>query len=70
MDASQYKDYVLVLLFIKYISDKYVGVPHAPITIPARASFKEMVALCNAIYQHVYDSYYGPGKSVYSTQSC
>jgi type I restriction-modification system DNA methylase subunit len=23
MDASQYKDYVLVLLFIKYISDKY-----------------------------------------------
>jgi type I restriction enzyme M protein len=27
MDASQYKDYVLVLLFIKYISDKYAGVP-------------------------------------------
>ena len=26
MDASQYKDYVLVLLFIKYISDKYVDV--------------------------------------------
>ena len=26
MDASQYKDYVLVLLFIKYISDKYAGV--------------------------------------------
>ena len=23
MDASQYKDYVLFLLFIKYISDKY-----------------------------------------------
>ena len=23
MDASQYKDYVLVLLFIKYVSDKY-----------------------------------------------
>jgi len=22
MDASQYKDYVLVLLFIKYVSDK------------------------------------------------
>src|SRR5213595_2145973 len=29
MDASQYKDYVLVLLFIKYISDKYAGVPYA-----------------------------------------
>jgi type I restriction enzyme M protein len=45
MDASQYKDYVLVLLFIKYISDKYAGVPYAPITIPAGASFKDMVAL-------------------------
>ena len=45
MDASQYKDYVLVLLFIKYISDKYAGVPFAPITIPEGASFKDMVAL-------------------------
>lgn len=45
MDASQYKDYVLVLLFIKYVSDKYAGVPFAPITIPEGASFKDMVAL-------------------------
>jgi len=45
MDASQYKDYVLALLFIKYISDKYAGVPYAPIKIPAGASFKDMVAL-------------------------
>src|SRR5712671_1725557 len=45
MDASQYKDYVLVLLFIKYISDKYAGQPYAPIVIPAGASFKDMVAL-------------------------
>jgi len=45
MDASQYKDYVLVLLFIKYVSDKYAGVPFAPITIPDGASFKDMVAL-------------------------
>ena len=45
MDASQYKDYVLVLLFIKYISDKYADVPFAPITIPAGASFRDMVAL-------------------------
>ena len=27
MDASQYKDYVLVMLFIKYVSDKYAGEP-------------------------------------------
>ncbi|MFN7747835.1 MAG: type I restriction-modification system subunit M [Cyclobacteriaceae bacterium] len=45
MDASQYKDYVLVMLFIKYISDKYAGVPYSPITVPKGASFKDMVAL-------------------------
>ncbi len=45
MDASQYKDYVLVLLFIKYISDKYADVPYAQITVPKGASFKDMVAL-------------------------
>src|SRR5216110_856362 len=45
VDASQYKDYVLVLLFIKYISDKYAGVPYAPITVPEGASFKDIVAL-------------------------
>ncbi len=45
MDASQYKDYVLVLLFIRYISDKYAGKPFAPITVPEGASFDDMVAL-------------------------
>src|SRR5207253_4940416 len=45
MDASQYKDYVLVLLFIKYISDKYAGQPFAAISVPEGASFKDMVAL-------------------------
>src|SRR3954469_447900 len=45
MDASQYKDYVLVLLFIKYVSDKYAGRPFAEIIVPPGASFKDMVAL-------------------------
>jgi type I restriction enzyme M protein len=45
MDASQYKDYVLVLLFLKYISDKYAGQPYAPLVIPEAASFSAMVAL-------------------------
>ncbi len=45
MDASQYKDYVLSLLFIKYVSDKYAGVPFSPITIPSGAGFAAMVAL-------------------------
>ncbi|RQT03273.1 type I restriction-modification system subunit M [Burkholderia contaminans] len=45
MDASQYKDYVLVLLFIKYVSDKYAGQRYAPITIPEGAGFADMAAL-------------------------
>jgi type I restriction enzyme M protein len=45
MDASQYKDYVLVLLFIKYVSDKYAGKPFAEIRVPAGSSFADMVAL-------------------------
>ena len=47
MDASQYKDYVLFMLFIKYVSDKY-GDSDAfapPVTIPPGASFKDMIAL-------------------------
>jgi type I restriction enzyme M protein len=45
MDASQYKDYVLVLLFLKYISDKFAGQPYAPLVIPERSGFADMVAL-------------------------
>jgi type I restriction enzyme M protein len=44
MDASQYKDYVLILLFIKYVSDKYAGDPRALIDVPAGGSFADMVA--------------------------
>jgi len=44
MDASQYKDYVLILLFIKYVSDKYAGDPNALIDVPAGGSFADMVA--------------------------
>jgi len=39
MDASQYKDYVLILLFVKYVSDKYAGQPLAPIIVPEAGSF-------------------------------
>jgi type I restriction enzyme M protein len=45
MDASQYKDYVLSLLFIKYVSDKYAGKRFAPLNIPEGSSFSDMVAL-------------------------
>jgi type I restriction enzyme M protein len=45
MDASQYKDYVLVMLFVKYVSDKYAGQLFAPIQVPDGASFADMVEL-------------------------
>src|SRR5271163_2945471 len=47
MDASQYKDYVLFMLFIKYVSDKYGNSDDfaPPVTIPKGASFNDMVAL-------------------------
>src|SRR5512144_172434 len=44
-DASQYKDYVLVMLFIKYVSDKYADTPHAEIVVPDGSSVADMVAL-------------------------
>src|SRR3989338_7460172 len=47
MDASQYKDYVLALLFVKYVSDKYANDPDAPIEIPQGGSFADMVAAKN-----------------------
>jgi type I restriction enzyme M protein len=45
MDASQYKDYVLFMLFIKYISDKYAGEKYPLVEIPPGATFADMVAL-------------------------
>ena len=45
MDASQYKDYILTLLFVKYVSDKFTGVDYADIEIPEGGSFSDMVAL-------------------------
>ena len=45
MDASQYKDYILTLLFMKYISDKYAGDPGALIDVPEGGGFADMVAL-------------------------
>ena len=47
MDASQYKDYVLAVLFIKYVSDRYAGVPYSPITVPDGSSFDDMVIMAD-----------------------
>lgn len=47
MDPSQYKDYVLTLVFVKYITDKFLGVKYAPIKIPEGCSFEDFKALRN-----------------------
>jgi type I restriction enzyme M protein len=44
MDASQYKDYVLTMLFMKYVSDKFKGDPYGMIVVPKGASYDDMVA--------------------------
>jgi type I restriction enzyme M protein len=45
MDASQYKDYVLVLLFMKYVSDKAASNANYLLDVPPGARFADMVAL-------------------------
>lgn len=45
MDASQYKDYVLTLLFLKYVSDKAQANPYAMIEVPEGASFDDLIKL-------------------------
>ncbi len=45
MDASQYKDYVLVLLFMKYVSDKAASQKEYLLDVPKGGSFADMVAL-------------------------
>lgn len=45
MDASQYKDYVLTLLFMKYVSDKAAKDPNTLIEVPEGGSFSDIVKL-------------------------
>lgn len=45
MDASQYKDYVLTMLFVKYVSDKYANKTDSLIEVPKGATFEDMIAL-------------------------
>nr|MDA3950488.1 type I restriction-modification system subunit M N-terminal domain-containing protein [Spirochaeta sp.] len=45
MDASQYKDYILTLLFMKYVSDKAAADPTFLIDVPEGGSFADMVKL-------------------------
>lgn len=44
MDASQYKDYILTMLFVKYVSDKAKTDPNSLIEVPVGGSFDDMIA--------------------------
>ena len=44
VEPARYKDYVLVLLFFKYVSDRYKGQPFAEFTISNGASFEDLIA--------------------------
>jgi len=43
MDASSYKDYVLTILFVKYVTDKYKGDPYADFVVPEGGSFDDFI---------------------------
>ncbi len=45
MDASQYKDYILTILFVKYVTDKFKGEVYADIAVPDGGSFDDMTEL-------------------------
>ena len=43
VEPARYKDYVLVLLFFKYVSDRYKGQPFAEFTVSKGASFDDLI---------------------------
>ncbi|MCL2183726.1 MAG: type I restriction-modification system subunit M [Chitinispirillia bacterium] len=45
MDSSQYKDYILMILFVKYVTDKFKGIDYGDIRIPEGGGFDDMLAL-------------------------
>ena len=79
MDASQYKDYVLVLLFVKYVSDKAASQKNYLLDVPKGGSFPDMVALQGDtqalafgapllvmdMYEHAYQMDYGAQAAKY-----
>ncbi|PIR62493.1 MAG: type I restriction-modification system subunit M [Candidatus Pacebacteria bacterium CG10_big_fil_rev_8_21_14_0_10_42_12] len=45
MDASQYKDYVLSLLFVRYVTDRYGKQENSEVVIPEGGSFTDLSLL-------------------------
>jgi type I restriction enzyme M protein len=49
MEPSEYKNYVLVLLFIKYVSDMYGGERNALVVVPEGSGYSDLLALTSEI---------------------
>jgi hypothetical protein len=47
MDASQYKDYILTLLFVKYVTDKSKSDSSSLIVVPEGGSFDDLPRSCS-----------------------
>jgi type I restriction enzyme M protein len=45
MDASQYKDYVLSLLFVRYVTDRYGKQENSEVVVPEGGSFNDLSLL-------------------------
>lgn len=44
VEPARYKDYVLVLLFFKYVSDRYKGTRYGEFTVSPGASFDDLIS--------------------------
>lgn len=42
MDASLYKNYILTMLFLKYVTDKFLGKKFAAVTVPEDGNFEHI----------------------------
>ena len=45
MDPSQYKNYILTLLFVKYVTDKFKDDPYGDVVVPEGGNFDTFAAL-------------------------
>ena len=57
VEPARYKDYVLVLLFFKYVSDRYIGQPFAEFTVREGGSFDDLIKAKGKKDAHVYGMY-------------
>ena len=66
LKSSEYSVPVLGLIFLRYADAKFSQAEKALDKLPEAFTPELYQQKCDTIYQHVYDSYYGMGRSLYS----